>query len=93
MRVVESNAGQLGELTQRECDVLRRLARGASNKTIAFELGVGVSAVKGHVANMTDTLRISGRVQLTIWAIYYPECVEGVAVPLALVLPFEPVTS
>jgi DNA-binding CsgD family transcriptional regulator len=48
-------------LTPRETEVLRHLAEGASNKTIARRLGISVHTVKFHVASLLDKLDATGR--------------------------------
>ncbi len=48
-------------LTQRELDVLALMAEGASNKTIARQLGISVHTVKFHVASLLDKLDATGR--------------------------------
>jgi DNA-binding CsgD family transcriptional regulator len=48
-------------LTPRESEVLRHLAEGASNKTIARRLGISVHTVKFHVASLLDKLDATGR--------------------------------
>jgi DNA-binding CsgD family transcriptional regulator len=49
------------ELTPRELDVLALLAEGASNKTIARQLGISVHTVKFHVGSLLDKLDATGR--------------------------------
>jgi DNA-binding NarL/FixJ family response regulator len=46
------------ELTARERDVLRLLARGLSNKEIATDLGIGATTVAGHRAAVMEKLGI-----------------------------------
>ena len=48
-------------LTPRELDVLALLAEGASNKTIARQLGISVHTVKFHVGSLLDKLDATGR--------------------------------
>jgi len=48
-------------LTPRETEVLKHLAEGASNKTIARRLGISVHTVKFHVASLLDKLDATGR--------------------------------
>ena len=53
-------------LTPRERDIVRILARGASNKDIACELDLAESTVKIHVRNVLRKLNVSSRVQIAI---------------------------
>ncbi len=48
-------------LTQRECEILRLLGRGLSNKRIAFKLDLSVATVKNHVHNIFAKLHIHSR--------------------------------
>ena len=57
------------ELTPRESDVLRHLAVGASNRTIATALGVSEETVKTHVANVLSKLQVENRAQAAVQAL------------------------
>ena len=48
-------------LTPRETEVLKMLAEGASNKTIARRLGISVHTAKFHVGSLLDKLDATGR--------------------------------
>jgi DNA-binding CsgD family transcriptional regulator len=48
-------------LTPREIQVLRLLAEGVSNKSIARRLGISVHTVKFHVASLLDKFEAIGR--------------------------------
>jgi NarL family two-component system response regulator LiaR len=51
------------ELTERELDVLRLIAEGESNATIAGKLVLSEKTVKGHVSNILIKLHIADRTQ------------------------------
>ena len=57
------------ELTSRELDVLRLVARGEPNKQIASELGIGERTVRTHVSRMLRKLNLSSRTQAALWAV------------------------
>ncbi len=56
------------ELTERELDVFRQLARGLSNAEIAGELFLSPATVKTHVARIFDKLGVRDRVQAVVRA-------------------------
>ncbi len=61
-------AATLPELTEREADVLRLLARGLSNGEIAVELFVSIETVKSHVASILMKIGVRDRTQAVIAA-------------------------
>ena len=59
----------LAQLSPRETEVLRLVARGLSNKEIAAQLGLVVGTVKIHVANIFAKLGVSDRTQALVSAV------------------------
>ncbi len=60
---------QFGGLTAREREVVRLVAQGKSNRTIADELVVGVSTVEAHITHIFTKLGFSSRAQIAAWAV------------------------
>jgi NarL family two-component system response regulator LiaR len=56
------------ELTEREMEVLKLIARGYSNQNIADQLVVTVGTVKGHVSNILSKLHLADRTKAAVYA-------------------------
>jgi DNA-binding NarL/FixJ family response regulator len=59
---------ELDQLTPREQEVMRLLARGYSYREIGTELFISVKTVETHASNVLRKLQLSSRHQLTRWA-------------------------
>lgn len=55
-------------LTGRECEVLRLVAEGLSNKEIAAALSITVRTADFHVSNILRKLGVVSRVEAAVWA-------------------------
>ena len=59
---------ELDQLTPREREVLRYIARGYAYKQIARELHISIKTVETHVSAVLRKLQLSSRYELTRWA-------------------------
>ncbi len=57
------------DLTPRELDILKEIARGKSNKSIAYELGLTEGTVKGYVSTVLSKLGVNDRTQAALYAV------------------------
>jgi DNA-binding NarL/FixJ family response regulator len=60
---------QLDQLTAREREVLRHIARGYLYKEIALRLGISTKTVEAHVSAVLRKLQLSNRHELSRWAV------------------------
>ncbi len=56
-------------LTDRQLEILRFVARGVPNRTIAEALGVQEATVRAHVSNILSKLDLTNRSQLVLYAV------------------------
>ncbi|WP_042353576.1 response regulator [Bacillus rubiinfantis] len=57
------------DLTKRELDVLKEIAKGKSNKEIAAALFITEKTVKTHVSNLLSKLELADRTQAALFAV------------------------
>jgi DNA-binding NarL/FixJ family response regulator len=60
---------ELDQLTPREREVLRYIARGYLYKEIGLRLGISVKTVEAHVSSVLRKLQLSNRHELSRWAV------------------------
>jgi two-component system nitrate/nitrite response regulator NarL len=64
----DAPASPVEQLSPREQEILRGIARGASNKVIARDLGIAETTVKIHVQHVLRKLDVTSRVQAAVIA-------------------------
>ncbi|MFO1417640.1 MAG: LuxR C-terminal-related transcriptional regulator [Methylotetracoccus sp.] len=62
---------RLGLLTERQCDVLRRVVRGDPNKVIALDLGISQRTVEKHREGIMRKLRVRSLAALVSMIVLY----------------------
>lgn len=65
---------QLTELSEREADILRLLAHGASNQSIGTSLNISEKTVRNRLSEIFSKLRLNNRTQAALYALR-----EGIA--------------
>jgi DNA-binding NarL/FixJ family response regulator len=65
----KSEKDLIEELTKRELDVLKEIAKGKSNKEIAAALFITEKTVKTHVSNLLAKLELADRTQAALYAV------------------------
>lgn len=72
MELLRRPPDPLDALTERESDVLRLIAQGQSNKSIARSLSLSEGTVKGYVSQILDKLGVADRTQAALLAARAP---------------------
>ncbi len=77
----------LSQLSPREMDVLRALARGLDNHSIAAELNLGTNTVRSHVAHLLNKLGLHTRLQAALLAVRHGLVADDDFLPRRRLLP------
>jgi len=56
-------------MTERERQIVQRVAQGKSNKLVARELGITEGTVKVHIKRLLRKLTLHSRVDIAVWAV------------------------
>lgn len=65
----QQNPAVIEKLTERECELIRLIAEGKSNKEIASALCIALGTVKNTISTIFDKLQSKDRTQLAIFAV------------------------
>src|SRR2546429_6398998 len=57
------------QISEREREILRLLAEGATNQQIADQLNISVNTVKVHVRNIFGKIGVASRTEATLYAV------------------------
>lgn len=68
-QVLRASAADSDDLTQRELEVLRRLALGRTNREIGSELFISEETVKTHIGHVFAKLQVENRAQAIVAAL------------------------
>jgi len=71
----------LGQLTEREREILNHLAQGMSNKAIARALDISYDTVKLHVRHILSKLNFTSRVEAAVFAVEQRSSPQGSSEP------------
>ncbi len=66
---MKANEADRAKVTERECEVLRLLVQGATNRDIAHQLVITENTVKVHLRNILEKLHLRNRQQAAAFAI------------------------
>jgi len=66
---INESKSQKPELTQREVEILRLVARGRTNKQIGKTLGISEKAVEKYMGGIFAKLNVSSRAEAAAWAV------------------------
>jgi DNA-binding NarL/FixJ family response regulator len=69
VRRVRNQERPLNQLTEREKEVLARVARGLTNRQIAAELFMSIHTVKLHIQNILRKLGLPNRTEAAVYAV------------------------
>ena len=61
-------AGAENQLSDRELEIARSVARGRTNQEIAAELFISLSTVKTHITRIQNKLSVRNRVEIAAWS-------------------------
>lgn len=68
-RKKDPGAGMLADLTSREREIMRCVARGMDNREIAAELFLAEGTVRNNISRLLDKLKLKDRTQLAVFTV------------------------
>ncbi|HRC74171.1 MAG TPA: response regulator transcription factor, partial [Kouleothrix sp.] len=65
----ERMSSESAQISERERDILRLVAMGATNQQIANQLNISINTVKVHLRNIFEKIGAASRTEATVYAI------------------------
>jgi len=65
----DDDKNMISNLTPRELELLKTIARGKSNRDIAFEFNISERTVKNHISHIFKKINVEDRTQAAVFAI------------------------